>query len=92
MRERREFVLPLSTTVLSHFGSTRPTAASSSYYSFRTLLLAIPAVICIWVNIFTWSINGIAENFLLRLIKLSKGNHKLKEKATHMMGEYLQMK
>lgn len=52
-KERRVVVLPLGSTALSHFGSTRSIIPSNSYYIFRTLPLTIPAVIRIWVNILT---------------------------------------
>lgn len=62
IQERRMVVPNLGIIVCSHFGSPRPIASRNSHYIFRTFLLAIPAVICIWVDILNWSINGITEN------------------------------
>ena len=50
-KEKRVVVPPLGITVLSQCGSIRPITPSNSHYIFRTLLLTISAVICIWVNI-----------------------------------------
>lgn len=43
---------------------SQPTAPWQFHRIFRDLLLASPEVICIWVNIFNWPINGITKNLL----------------------------